>query len=45
MYEIKQDQNNAVTGAGGNDDLQNWLYNMMRELDRQNRYPSDPFAG
>ena len=42
MYEIKQDQVNAITGAGANDDLQDWLNNMMRELDRQNRYPGDP---
>ena len=44
MYEIKQDQINAVTGAGANDYLQDWLNNMMRELDRQNRYPGDPFT-
>ena len=44
MYEIKQDQINAVTGAGANDYLQDWLNNMMRELDRQNRYAGDPFT-
>ena len=44
MNEIKNDQVSAVTGAGANDYLQDWLNNMMRELDRQNRYPGDPFT-
>ena len=42
--EIKNDQVSAVTGAGANDYLQDWLNNMMRELDRQNRHAGDPFT-
>lgn len=45
MNEIKSDQVSSITGAGANDYLQNWLDNMMRELDGQNRYPGDPSVG
>ena len=44
MNEIKNDQVSAVAGAGANDYLQDWLDNMMRELDRSNRYVGDPFT-